>query len=582
MTCLFCKKNEESLTRYVQLGEGKYSHDFPINDIVDNLIELFTNLFLCKNCKSVWKIESSGKGDPRSTYPEFYEQRAIRLNSTLSELVLNPTVARIISNEDLDLPRSFASEALESIKEKEEFVLKELYLSRKESLPTSVKFWLENWFEENFADEFFKFKEVGYHTGSKELFSIEAKEEILATEFVSLDDLLIWIGRENEKDTRIISRNITTGIINWEAKVTPPFIQGMNIPILFYQSGYICSLHGVQIGSKHFDKLNRPDKLEIRDLQGSLILSTTLEWKCYEVLSTEERDYSESRIVCNFQFSIISDVLYLPFKNEIIIYDLSKKEEIRKIKLPSGQFFLGQISVSETNQFFVKCIKGYVIYDSDWNLELNYLDQYHPVFIDFQLNIYYYYAIVLNKIRKTEIVFSEEKESGVSLVKVLSSPPVLIPTGIFLPFSDETSYFLNSDLTIKTEVPFSTLDVLGPHSYGDTTVPYLVTDDNLSIFDHFRSFVIMDFEGNVLFEKKLDFMVKKLLTFDGKHIALLEEVNDGYGIGNNFEATIFDPNGKIISSHRLRSISGWSISFEGFMVFSNRGKFFSIDVFKQI
>jgi hypothetical protein len=581
MTCLYCTEKKETFARSVPLRAEEYSHDFPINDIIENFTILFTGLYICKDCDSVWQIQSKGTGDPRSTYPEYSEQTAVKLNERLKNIVMYPTLQAIIDLEKYDLPYNFQAEALDAIKLKEAAALKNLYLSQNKALSYSVKNWLENWYESNFPTEFQKFKEIGFHLGAQEVISISHDEEVYGIEFISLNDYVIWLKLENDEKTKILSRNLTTGKLNWEFIVEPPFQNGMDIPFLFYQSGYLCSLHGVQIGSKYYDKLNRPDKLVIRNLDGQVLFESILAWKCYEVISTEERDYSENRIVQNFQFAIINDILYLPFKNDIIVYDLIKMEALSNIKMPSGQTFMGQISVSETNQFFVRTLRGYAIYDSSWNLELNYQSPYHPIFVDSQLNLYYYYAKVENKLNKTKIEFVDKKDSGFSLIREFSSTPVLIPTGVYMPFSSEISYFLNADLSVKKEIPYSTLNVLGPHSHGDTTIPTLLTEDRLSIYDHFRSFVMFDFDGNVILEKNIEYMVKKLMTFDGKHIVLLEESNDGYGVSNNYLVTVFHPEGRVISTHKLRSISGWSISFEGYMIFEYRKKILKIDVFEN-
>lgn len=577
MSCLFCQKGSLQFSRSEPVRDERETHSFPTDDIVGNSLSRFHEIYECQDCHSLWWIKTRGTGDPRSTYPEFYEQTAERFDDQRSELIRNPSVAGIISHKDSAFPYSFFEEILEIVVLSEKERLKELYLSREQNVHTSVKLWLRRWFLKEYPQESEEIQKKGFPSFSNQLLSLDAKESVLVSEFIARDQFAFITSSEDK--WKLQTYDLTKKQILWTKPIQRPFLEGLQIPILFYQSGYLCSYQGFQNGSEYYSKLHRPETLCIYTLEGKEILSISLKFQCYEILSTEERDVSESRISHNFNFTILSDKLYLPHQSQIHVYDLITGKQLRSIKLPGWEVFSGKAFATESGQLLFHTLKGLVGMNADNEVIFHYSSPYHPVFIDSSLRLYYYYSIVESADSGKKIEFKKTYESGISLVRELASKPVEFPGGIYMPFSLDGSYLLDSQLKIIKELPFSSTDTIGPHAFGIEKTPVLVTDDRITITDNYSGIYMIDFSGNLILEKKIQSEVISLFTFDGKHIVIVLTKQDDYSDDDQIELILLSPDGNIIKEKILPSFAGLSVSFDGISVFAKGNQIYSIDLF---
>ncbi|TGL86950.1 hypothetical protein EHQ68_15595 [Leptospira congkakensis] len=549
-----------------------------MDDIVGNPISRFSEIYECRDCHSLWWIKTRGSGDPRSTYPEFYEQTAERIDDQRSELIRNPTIAGIITHKDSKLPYSFFEEILEIVVLSEKEKLKELYLKREENVHTSVKLWLRRWFPKEYPKEFEEIQKKGFPTDSKELLRLEETESVLVSEFISRDQF-VFLTKNTKEDWKLQTYDLTKKEILWSKNVQRPFLEGLKIPILFYQSGYLCYYQGFQKGSEYYSQLNRPETLRIYDLSGKEILSVPLRFQCYEILSTEERDISENRISHNINFSILSDKLYLPYESKIVVYDLKTGASIKTISLPGWEVFSGKAFETESGQLLFYTLKGIVGMNAEDQVTFHYSSKFHPVFIDSSFRLFYYYAIVESADSGKKIEFKKKYESGVSLLQQLSSKPVEYPRGIYLPFSLDGSYLLDSQLKIIKEFPFSTTDTIGPHAFGLEKNPVLVTEDRIIITDDYSGIYMIDFLGNLILEKQIDSEVLSLFTIDGKHPIIVLNKYDDYTDDDQVAVFLFSPKGDVMAEKILPALPGFSVSFDGISIFVKGNQVFSIDLF---
>ncbi|PJZ47409.1 hypothetical protein EHQ30_05265 [Leptospira brenneri] len=551
---------------------------FPIDDIVGNSLNPFREIYECKDCHSFWWIKTRGTGDPRSTYPEFYEQTAERFDDQRSELIQNPTVAGMITHKDSSFPYSFFAEILEILSVKEKESVKELYLRKEPNVSNAVKRWLRDWFSNHYPSEFQEIQKKGIPVFSSELFSFDEKETALVSEFISIDQFVLISNGEGDA-WKLQTYDLKTKQILWKKKIKRPFLEGLQIPILFYQTGYLCLYQGFQKGSEYYSKLNRPETLCIYDLKGNQILSISLKFQCYEILSTEERDVSENRIVHNFCFSILSDKLYIPYQSKIQVYDLKTGSLFKTISLPGWEIFSGKAFETESEQLVFFTLKGIVGMNLIDEVIFHYSSHYHPVLIDSQFNLYYYYSIVESANTSEKIEFKQTHSSGISLHRQLSSKPVEFPGGIYLPFSLDESFLLDSSLQIIKEFPFTSTNTIGPHSFGIEKNPILVTEDRIFITNDYSGMYMIDFSGNFIFEKQIDSEVISLFTFDGKHSVVILSKHDDYSEDGQVELILFSPNGNRITEITLPSFAGLSVSFNGIALFSKGNQIFSVDLF---
>jgi hypothetical protein len=261
---------------------------------------------------------------------------------------------------------------------------------------------------------------------------------------------------------------------------------------------------------------------------------------------------------------------------------LNEKKIIREVLLPDEQVFSGDLNLTEEGSYFVKTLRGVIIFDSNWKVESKYKSNYHPVFIDFNLNVFYYYAIVENLVSKDKTVFSEKVSDSFSLTRTLAAPPVSLPTSNFIPFAMEKSYFLDFENKILNEISFTTNDTIGPHAYGDSKLPYLVSDESLTIFQDYKSLVLLDFQGNTKYSLEIATAIKKLNTFDGKHIVFVLENSNGYGLDDNYQLFVLNPEGRVIKTLLLRSLEGFAINFDGFLLVKYRQSLLKFDLFQGV
>lgn len=577
MSCLFCQKGSSHFSRLEPVQDERQTHRFPTDDIVGNAQNPFTEIYECKNCQSLWWIRTRGTGDPRSTYPEFYEQTAERIDDHRSDLIRNPSISGILSNKESAFPYNFFEEVLEVLKNSKSDELKTLYYQRDPSLPANVKRWLLQWFQKEFPQEFQKIQKNGFPTAANLLFTLEEEEIVIVSEFITKDQFAFITSKK--ENFFLQSYDLTNQKILWKISIRRPFREGLSIPILFYQSGYLCSYQGFQKGSEYYPKLNRPDTLCIYDLFGNQIVSIQLAFKCFEILSTEERDISENRISHNFCFTIIDDILYLPHQSQIQVYDLKLGKLTQTIKMPAGEFFSGRAFQTESGNILFHTLKGILGINVSGEIIFQYLSPYHPVFIDSQFQFYYYYAIVESANTGEKKTFKNTTEFGISLVRELASLPVEFPGGIYLSFSLDGSLLLNSHLEIIKSFPFTTTDTLGPHSFGITKTPAITTEDRIIITNDFSGIYMIDFSGNVLLEKPIQSEVLSVFTFDGKHAVVLLSFHDDYIDKDQTELLLLSPKGEIITQKILSESKGISVSFDGICVFSDHNQMFEIDLF---
>lgn len=577
MSCLFCQKGSSRFSRLEPVRDEQQTHSFPIDDIVGTAVNLFQEIYECKDCHSLWWIKTRGTGDPRSTYPEFYEQTAERIDDQRSELIRNPSVSGIITQKDSLFPYSFFEEILEILSHTEGEALKTLYFQRDPSLPSTIKRWLLNWFQKKYPNEFQEIQKKGFPTSAGQLFSLEENETVIVSEFIAKDQFT-FITSQDEKYF-LQAFDLTKKKILWKVKIRRPFLEGLEIPILFYQAGYLCSYQGFQKGSEYFSKLNKPDTLCLYDLFGKLIVSIPLAYKCYEILSTEERDVSENRISHNFCFTILGDTLYLPHKSQIQVYDLKLGKLVRSILLPKFEIFSGRAFETESGNLLFHTLKGILGINSAGEIIFQYLSPYHPVFIDSQYQFYYYYAIVESANTGEKKEFKQTYDSGISLVRELASPPIEFPGGVYLPFSLDGSLLLDSQLETIKKFPFSATDTLGPHSFGMAKTPIIVTEDRIVITSDFSGIYMIDFLGNLLLEKPIESEVLSVFTFDGKHTIVLLNFHDDYSDDKETSLLLLSPKGEVITEKRLPGPQGLSVSFDGICIFAKNNQMFSLDLF---
>ncbi|MCT8334306.1 hypothetical protein NUH30_11545 [Leptospira sp. 85282-16] len=576
MSCLFCQKGSSRFSRLEPVQDERQTHTFPTDDIVGNSLNPFSEIYECKDCLSIWWIRTRGTGDPRSTYPEFYEQTAERIDDHRSDLIRNPSISGILSNLESAYPYHFFEEVLEILKDSNSEELKTFYYQRNPNLPTNVKRWLLQWFQKDYPEEFQIIQNQGFPTAANLLFIFEDEEFILVSEFITKDQFVFITSK---KDNYFLqSYDLTNQKILWKISIRRPFLEGLSIPFLFYQSGYLCSYQGFQKGSEYYPKLNRPDTLCIYDLFGNQIVSIQLAFNCYEILSTEERDISENRISHNFCFTIIENKLYLPHQSQIQVYDLNSGKLTQTIKMPTGEFFSGRAFQTELGNILFHTLKGILGINVSGEIIFQYLSPYHPVFIDSQFQFYYYYAIVESANTGEKKTFKNTTEFGISLVRELSSLPVEFPGGIYLSFSLDGSLLLNSNLEIIKSFPFTTTDTLGPHSFGVTKTPVITTEDRIIITNDFSGIYMIDFWGNVLLEKPIQSEVLSVFTFDGKHGVVLLSFHDAYIDKDQTELLLLSPKGEIITQKILPGPKGLSVSFDGHCIFSDQNQMFVIDL----
>lgn len=582
MSCLYCSKKSESFSRSVALGGEEYHHDFPIDDLVGNAIQVFSEIYRCSDCDSIWKIQSRGTGDPRSTYPEYYEQTATLLKGIEREAVVQPTLDNLLKLGEISMPYDFRTSVLDKLKEKEKQNLIRLYREQKPDLDSSIKFWLEKWYESIAPEEFRRFKEDGFHMGANSIYALPENSKIISSEFYTLEDFVIWVEEGEDGRSYLQSLNHKTGKAGWKTDLPAPFSGGMKLPVLFYQGGYLCTLHGLQMGSEHYSRLNRPDRLRVYSTDGELLLEEHLSWKAYEVISPEERDYSENRTVHNFRVTIWDDSLYLPSGHSLKAFDLKNKKEIINLSLPDGHIFSGKLQIDEDGKILAYTMKGFILFDAKWKILSSWKSPYHPVFMDSNMNVFYYYAHVENP--RTHVVkeFQQKMESGVSLTHFLRTTPAPLPNGYFVPFAYDESYILNFDLEIVKKIPYTCTDTLGPHALDDKPEPTLVTENRLVFCEDYKQIRLFSLEGEEIRVSPSEVPFVNLFTFDGKNICFVQSNYTGYGVDDNYLLTLWNPEGQEINQVKLRSLEGFAVSFHGYLIFKYQSELLCIDLFKGI
>lgn len=577
MSCLYCSKSVKQFSRLEPVQDLNQTPEFPIHDIIQNPQNSYREIYECNNCHHFWWIRVKGTGDPRSTYPEYYEQTAELIDDERAELLRNPTVSLVLKHANSAFPYTFFPEILEILQTKEQNSLRSLFLERESNLPNTAKQWLRTWFQKQFSKEYEEIQEKGFPSLAKSILQLDEKEKVIITEWIAIHQFVILSLLD---DTYFLSCiQIPENKVLWKHSVKRPFLEGLPIPILFFHSGLICYYQGNQKGSEYFSQLNRPDELVLFDLNGNHLLSIPLAYRCYEILSTEERDVSENRVVQNFQFSILSNTLYIPHANEIHIYNLKSKELKEKLKTPMGDPFSGKALETESGVILFFTLKGVFAINAERKILLSYNSKYHPVMIDHHFNFYYYYSIIENMQTGEKIRFFQDKESGIEIPYTLASRPVCFPGGVLIPFAWDKSYLVNEKFQILKEFEFTSSDTLSPHSFGSTKSPILVTDDRIVIANEYRSIVMIDFLGNILCKLAIESEVLNVFSFDGKHALVILSAFDAYTEENQVEMILIAPTGEVIFKRILSCENSHSVSFEGILIFSNGFQLYTLDLF---
>lgn len=581
MSCLFCKNGEKTFFRRVTLTEDRYSYDFPIRDIVEHSTQVFPDIYRCKTCGEFWVIQSRGTGDPRSTYPEFYVQEAKLLEGKEKDLVQDPTLAKLLEvrfDENRILPYDFAVSCLQKIELRERETLKNLYIQKSTDLDSSIKYWLEKWFSENFPKEHKGIFEKGFHQGAVTLLTLPEEMKTIESCSIDSDKIILWT--ENKEGENFLSGiDVESGSILWKTKVLPPFKTGPKIPILFWMSGYLCSFHGVQETS--FSLLDRPDVLLIHDLNGNKAGEFSLQLSCYEVDPTQERDFSECRTVHNFEVTISNHVLYFPKNKSVVAYDLLEQKELWTLDLPGLEIFSGKVLFDGEGNSVFFALKGICVFDSERKLKAYWKSSAHPVFIDEHLNLFYYYAKIENPQRKRRIEFKDKRESGVELAHFLNSPPLVFEEGYLFCFGYDKSYITNLEFNILKTYDKTSTDILGPHKSPNPIPPSLVVEDRIVFAEDYRHVTILKRNGEFVSEYPIQNPLKKFFTFDGKNIAIVESIHDGYGSENQFRLTVLGPNGEMKKRILLRTMDGFNICFDAYLTFVYNSSLIKIDLAKD-
>lgn len=580
MACLYCQKGSKTFSRLEPIEDLSQIPNFPIHDIVGEIRNPFREIYECTQCHQYWWIRVKGTGDPRSTYPEYYEQTAELIDDQRSELIRYPSVESLLRYGGLNYPYTFFTEVLEKIAVTEKDSLKQIFLERTQNLPSSAKLWLRTWFQKEFPKEFLDEKTKGFPYKANLLHSMREGEIILVTEWITLDQFVILSVYD---DTYTLTAfHLNEKKVLWSRPVKRPFLEGMSIPYLFYQSGYLCYYQGFQKGSEYDSKLNRPNELLLFDLNGKLEISIPLAFRCYDVLSTEERDVSEYRVVHNFAFTIIDEILYLPHGNEIYIYDLKSKNLIHTLKSPNGDAFSGKTFLTETGIILFHTCKGVFAINNEYEIVFQYSSKFHPVFIDSNLNFYYYYAIVDNIQTGEQKRFSKTEDSGINLPFELASLPIEFKNRILIPFVWDKSYLLDENLNIIKEFEFTCTDTLGPHSFNVTKSPILIVEDKLVFTNDYHSIVMIDELGNELSHFPIQSEVLQLFSFDGRHTVVVLSCYDEYSDENQIDLILLGQNGEQLLRKIFPGPEGLSANFNGFLIFAQQNLIYSYDMFQEI
>lgn len=580
MACLYCQNGSKTFSRLEPIQELSQTPNFPIHDIVGETLNPYREIYECSECHQYWWIRVKGTGDPRSTYPEYYEQTAELIDDQRLELIRYPSVDHLLRYGGFNYPYSFFTEVLEKIALTEKDSLKQIFLKRTQNLPSSAKLWLRNWFQREFPNEFLDEKTKGFPSEVSLLHTMREGESILVTEWISIDQFVI-LSILDDTYTLTAFHFIEKRIL-WSQSVKRPFTEGLSIPYLFYQSGHLCYYQGFQKGSEYDSKLNRPNELLLFDLNGNLKISIPLAFRCYEVLSTEERDVSEYRVVHNFSFTIIDETLYLPHGNQIHIYNLKSKQLIQTLKSPNGDAFSGKTFLTETGIILFHTLKGVFAINNDYEIVFQYSSKFHPVFIDSKLNFYYYYAIVDNIQTGEQKRFSKKHDSGIKLPFEIASPPLEFKNRILIPFVWDKSYLLDDKLNIMKELDFTCTDTLGPHSFAVTKSPILIVEDKLVFTNDFHSIQMIDEMGNEIIHFPIQSEVIKLFSFDGKHTVITLSCFDEYSEENQIELILLAENGEQLLRKIFPGPEGLSVNFDGFLIFMQQNLIYSYDLFQEI
>ncbi|MBW0433437.1 hypothetical protein HGB47_07390 [Leptospira yasudae] len=578
MSCIFCKNGETTFFRRVTLSGDRYSYDFPIRDIVEHGAQVFPDIYKCKTCASLWVIQSRGTGDPRSTYPEFYVQEAKLLEGKEKEIVENPTLDKLLAirfDEKQILPYGFAVSCLQKIEHDERKTLKKLYMERPIDLDNSIKYWLETWFSENFPEEHKKIAEQGFHDGAVSILTLSKGTQTIESCSIDADRIVLWTAEEEEKHY-LSAIEVKTGNVLWKTNILSPFQSGPKVPILFWKAGYVCSLHGVQ--ETPFSLLDRPDKLLVHDLNGKKLGEFLLQFSCYEVDPTKERDYSECRTVHNFDVTIHQDILYLAKDRSIVVYDLLRQKEIRVLDLPNGEIFSGRMLFDDTGNLIPITMKGFCTFDPQFKPLADWKSFAHPVLIDERLNAFYYYAKIENPQRNGLIEFKEKQDSGVELIHFLNAPPLNFDEGYLFCFGYDKTYFTDSEFRIVKIYDKTCTDILGPHKSPNPNLPVFLTENRIVFAEDYKHVTILNRNGEWIAEYPIQSELRKFFTFDGKNIAFVEYVYDGYGAENRFLLTVLGPDGELKRRIFLRTLDGFNICFEAYLTFVYDFKLMRIDL----
>lgn len=581
MSCLFCKNGEKTFFRRVTLTEDRYSYDFPIRDIVEHSTQVFPDIYQCKTCGEFWVIQSRGTGDPRSTYPEFYVQEAKLLEGKERDLVQNPTLAKLLEvrfDENRILPYDFAVSCLQKIELKEKETLKKLYIQKSVELDSSVKYWLEKWFSENFPKEHKQIFEQGFHKDAVVLMELPEKTKTIESCGIDSDKIALWI-EDKEGENFLYGVDVKDGSILWKTKVLPSFKTGPKISILFWMSGYLCSFHGVQETS--FSLLDRPDVLMIHDLNGKKLGEFSLRFSCYEVDPTQERDFSECRTVHNFEITISEDVLYFAKDKSVVAYDLLEQKEVWTLDLPGAEIFSGRALFDVNGNSIFITLKGICVFDPELKLKAYWKSSAHPVLIDERMNLFYYYAKIENPQRNGLIEFKDKRESGVELTHFLNSPPLNFAEGYLFCFGYDKTYITDLEFNVLKTYDKTSTDILGPHKSPNEIVPSFVIEDGIVFAEDYRHVTILKRNGEFVFEYPIQNPLKRFFTFDGKNIAIVESVHDGYGADNRFLLTVLGPKRELKKQIPLRSLDGFNICFDAYLTFVYDSSLMKIDLAKN-
>jgi hypothetical protein len=549
MPCRFCQYKQTQYSDSFYFKGEELSHTFSLEPILTDYETIWSRygndgVYRCRDCSSVWSVRTGEMREPRDTYPFGEYLKAVKLEGDLLELAKKTNLENLLKVDYYAeaVPYGFTDHCVEAIGEKQPHELKSFYESLPENINDSFKRKLDKWYQEAYPEEYREMHNQGFYLGFEPLFRLEENQRILRLCFFDVDRFAFLV--EDSSGDAPVYLLIAYGLKDkkalWHGEIPHrPFEVNQHIKPLQWNNDYLTVFQIRNLpapGTYH--ELVKPDWLSIYDLEGNLIHERELKWKCYEVLATGERGYSENRTVHNFRMTILDNILYLGENNDLVAYDLANQEEIWRLPL-QGEVFSGGIQKESEETMTAFLLKGMIQVSPEGELKGTSIQPFHPVFISAGFDFVSYYAQLYNALsgRKTQI----NTQSDYPIPETLKAVPVQIGEILMLPCSRET-VFVDAEYREVARYPFSVPDRLGPHAYGQKgTAPFqcngyfvLPTADNF--------IQVCDVRGELFSEIACSGDPEKVFTFDGLHIAVLARLEDFYG-GEKFSLSVYDLDG---------------------------------------